>query len=142
MDMTSRDALTLSELIRTELLAVPIAMWGSFFPCLVAIWRFIELRRPGILGELRAGFDSEPYFEGKGSEWFCTVLFNDEEYIQLVEQIMYPVAIELKAGHLRALERGSLNASDVPKIDTDKTGRLAELVLVSVDKAVTEGSIA
>ena len=116
-------------------------MWGSFFPCLISVWRFIEVRRPGILGELRAGYDSEPYFEGKGSEWFCSVLFNNDEYIQLIEEIMYPAAIDVKTKHPKAFERGSLDLSEAPKIDLDKTARLAEIVLASVDEAVKAGSI-
>ena len=33
-----------------ELCAIPLTYWGFFFPCLVAGWRFVEERVPGVLG--------------------------------------------------------------------------------------------
>src|SRR5215471_16238794 len=56
------DADLLMKLIRTELVSIPIEHWGFFFPAQVAVWRFIEAKRPGVLGELKATFRDEPYF--------------------------------------------------------------------------------
>ena len=53
-------ALLLQDLLRKEFVSIPIEHWGYFFPCHVAVWRFIQTARPGILGELQAGFDEEP----------------------------------------------------------------------------------
>ena len=141
MDSTGSDALKLAELIRGELSAIPFDMWGYFFPCQVGVWRFIELKRPGVLGELKAGYDSEPYFKGKGSTWFCDVLFNDEEYVPLVEDIMYSVVESLKSNHPNVFAKGSLSPLEVPQIAMEKTQHLAAIVLGAVDKALITESI-
>ncbi len=103
--MSSSDLL--NELLRAEMSTIPIEHWGFFFPGHVAVWRFIEAKRPGVLGPLKAGFRSEPYFEGKGATWFCEVLGNDEQYLDLLEAIIYPVTSKAPAGvRERVLERG------------------------------------
>ena len=128
----------LQDLIRKELLSIPIGQWGYFFPCHVAVWRFIEARRPGVLGELRAGFDAEPYFKGKGSGWFCGTLGNRGPYLDSLEEIMYPIADGLSQ---EARARGFLLADEGPAIDLDQVKRLAEIVLSEVDRAVESGLV-
>jgi hypothetical protein len=128
----------LSDLLRRELSTVPVRQWGYFFPVHLAVWRFIEAERPGVIGDLKAGYDREPYFEGTGSEWFCGTLGNNEQYLDLLERLMYPIANQLTA---TAKARGHLLQSEVPQIDPESVNRLADLVLLEVDAALASGEL-
>lgn len=126
-----QDGRLLGDLIRKELLSIPLAQWGYFFPCQVAAWRFIEICRSGHLGPLDAGYDSEPYFFGKGADWFCRELGNSEPYLDLLEAIMYPLVESLP---IAAKVRGYLNdASEIPEIDGTTIEQLAKFILAKVD---------
>jgi hypothetical protein len=123
----------MEQLLRRELVSIPLRNWGFFFPGHVAVWRFIEASRPGVFGELRAGYDTEPYFRGKGSEWFAEVLCNREGYLALLERILYPIVDALSGG---AKERGFLYESETPTLDPDAVDQLATQVLAAVDEAI------
>lgn len=126
------DGPRLKALLRRELAAVPVEHWGYFFPIHVAVWRFIEETRPGFLGQLSAGFKGEPYFRGRGADWFVGTLGNTEDYISLLEEIMYPLTRRLApllAGH------DSFREDELPEISSDLTQRLATVVLREVDHA-------
>src|SRR5262245_17625669 len=84
-------ATLLTRLLRNELTSVPIEHWGHLFPAHVAVWRFIEAMRPGVLAPLKAHFSDRPHFEGQGSSWFVDVLGNRDDYLDLIEGIMYPI---------------------------------------------------
>lgn len=127
---TPEIALSLETLLRTELLSIPFEHWGYFFPCHVAAWRFIQDTRPGILGELQAGYDTEPYFKGKGAEWFCGVLGEQEEYIACLEAIMYPLTSQLSE---KSKARGFPYEEELPPIDLDDIRALASAILKTVD---------
>ncbi len=122
----------LGRLLQSELSNIPLEHWGFFFPCHVAVWRFIELERSGILGGLDAGFDVEPYFRGRGSEWFCDTLGNRDEYLCLLEAIMYPLVDSLPVS---ARERGFLLLDEVPPLDAPTIEALSEFVLSEADMA-------
>ena len=126
------DALLLKTLLRNELMNVPLTHWGYFYPCHIAVWRFIEQKRPGILGELSTGYDAEPYFRGKGSEWFCGTLGNTGEYLDLLEAIMYDLVDGLSPS---TKERGYLLDGECPELDLDIVRTLASAVLAEADKA-------
>ena len=128
----------LKDLIRREIASIPIAHWGYFYPVHVAVWRFIEAERPGVLGELHSGYDTEPYFKGKGSEWFSGTLGNRDEYLDLLEQIMYPIAASLTP---EAKKRGFLLEPEVPLPDSDVVRRLTETVLKAADEGVAQALI-
>jgi hypothetical protein len=131
-------ALLLQELLRKELVSIPIEHWGYFFPCHVAVWRFIQALRPGVLGELQAGFDNEPYFKGRGSEWFCGTLGNHGPYLDALEAIMYPLAGALDQA---ARGRGFLLETEGPTVELGQVRRLADVVLAQVDEGIEGGFI-
>lgn len=128
----------LGALVRRELAALPIEHWGYFFPIHAAVWRFIEERRPGVIDGLNAGYKGEPYFKGRGAEWFVGALGNTEEYISLLEQVMYPLSRQL-APLLR--ERDSLREEELPDLSPDLMGKLAVVVLTAVDRGISEGKL-
>lgn len=141
--MELSDADLLNRLMRTEMTNVPFEHWGFFFPGHVAVWRFIEAKRPGVLGQLKAAFRSEPYFEGKGATWFCDVLGNDEQYLDLLEAIIYPVTSKAStAVRERVLERGFFLDNEILALDAESVRRLAEVVLSKVDEGVRKRLIA
>ena len=136
------DADLLQQLIRAEMRNIPIEHWGFFFPCHVAAWRFIEAKRPEILGPLKAGFRSEPYFEGKGARWFCHVLGNQSEYLDLLEAIMYPITRDASTAiRERVLARGFFKDSEIPPLDPQVVERLAQIILEEVDQGERNGLI-
>ena len=123
-------AVSLEALLRKELLSIPFEHWGYFFPCHVAAWRFIQDVRPGVLGELQAGYKTEPYFKGKGADWFCDVLGNQEEYIGCIEAIMYPLTDQLSE---KSKARGFPYKEELPPLDLDTVRALASAILNAVD---------
>lgn len=125
-------------MLENELSAVPLAHWGYFFPCHVAVWKFIEEFRPGVLGGLQAGYDNEPYFRGRGSLWFCDSLGNNEAYLDLIERLMYSMVRDLMP---ETMARGFLLRTEVPRIDDATMQSLSELVLKAVDEAVSSGEL-
>src|SRR5262245_61272407 len=130
------------ELIRAELVNIPIEHWGFFFPCHVAVWRFIQVMRPGSLPELSARFDKEPVFRGVGSVWFCGTLGNRDDYIDQLEGIMYPVTKEASPKIREAVRvRGFFREKELPPLDPLAVGRLAIIVLREVDAAIASGTI-
>jgi hypothetical protein len=129
----------LSNLLQEEFLNLPIAHWGYFFPCHVAVWRFINRMRPGALGELRAGYKDVPYFDSEGADWFCNVLGTREDYLDEIERIWHSVADSLRT---ESRERGFvLNRNELPPLDGDAVGRLAGIVLTEVERAFKNGEI-
>ena len=142
--MQTADATSLAELIKEELSTLRLEHWEYFFPVEAATWRFIEKARPGALPPLDAGFsEGEPYFAGKGAEWFLNTLFNREDVLALVEKIMYPAFDKLPLG---ARDRGYLRGQEVPAwweraIDPKVIEQLASIVLANVDDARAAGLI-
>jgi hypothetical protein len=133
----------LGRLLRNELANMPIEHWGFFFPAHVAVWRFIETTRPGVLGPLKARFSDQPYFEGKGSSWFCNVLGNRAEYLHLLEAIMYPITRNAPDSVRDAVRaRGFFRDAEIPPLDPGTVRSLAEVVLRAVDQDATSGAIA
>lgn len=127
---------SLDGLLRRELLNIPLEHWGYFFPMQLAVWRYLRGRRPALLGELEAGYDQEPYFKGRGSDWFCTSLGNDLEYLDLLEAIMYPLVDALPR---QAHDRGFVRSNELPDIDAATVARLEEIVLDRADRAIRVG---
>jgi hypothetical protein len=107
------DTSEIGELIRTEFSNVPLEHWGYFFPCHVAVWRYIEARYPGVVGPLRAGYSGEPWFEGTGAHWFCGVLGENPQYLDAVEALSYFVVNHLPD---RARVRGSAERREIPQL--------------------------
>jgi hypothetical protein len=132
----------LMKLVRTELVSIPIEHWGFFFPMHVAVWRFIEAKRPGVLGGLKATFRDEPCFHGKGARWFTRVLGNRADYIDALEAIMYPITRDAPTEtRERVRDRGFFFDSEIPPIETTLVRQLASTVLDEVDKAIHDGLI-
>ena len=123
----------LLEYLEAELCNIPIEHWGFFYPCHVGVWRFIGDTWPGILGELQSGFDEEPYFRGKGSEWFCDTLGNDEAYLEAVERIMTLVVDGVSSG---AKDRGFVAVEELPELPMEAVARLLSAVQAQVDAAL------
>jgi|GEM_PF-3412939 len=129
-------------LVRAELANIPVQHWGFFFPCHVAVWRFIEWARPGVLGEVKALFKDEPVFEGRGATWFCEALGSHEEYVNLLEEVMYPITRDAPSAILDAVRRrGFFRDEEIPSIDPSLVQRLADVVLAFVDQARIAGQI-
>ncbi len=126
------DEARLEQLLRRELQSIPIEHWGFFFPLHVGVWRFIEEKRPGVLGSLDAGFRGEPYFKGKGADWFCHVLGNDPRYIELLESILYPLVHEL-GPKLPGMD--FVPEDQLPPLVGTEVSELARVVLAAVDNA-------
>ena len=107
--MTDRAA-SLEQLVRNELATIPIEQWGYFFPFLVALWRYIESEHPSSLGELRCGYDSEPYFEGPNAAAFMHFV-NAPHVFAAIERLGYAAASDIpEAAH----RRGFVVEQEVP----------------------------
>ena len=127
----------LTQLMQTELVSIPVEQWGFFFPLHVAVWRFIEAKRPGTLGPLKATFREEPYFHGKGATWFTSALGGRDDYLDLLEAIMYPITRNTPAElRERVRARGFFLDSEIPPLDVTLIRRLANIVLREVDSAI------
>jgi hypothetical protein len=132
----------LTSLIRRELVTIPIDQWGFFFPCLLATWRFIEKKRPGTLAPAKGGFDTKPYFEGRGARWFMEGLTSNDRFVELLEAIMYPITRDApERVRDRVMQRGFFLDEEVPEIPSALVDELAAVTLVEVDRAVAAGSI-
>lgn len=136
--MSPNNAQLLQELIKNELSTVPLENWRYFFPCSVAVWRFIELQFPGVFGPLQAGFDTEPFFIGKGAKWFCDVLQNDEEYLDLLESIMYEVVRKLGK---HSKERGFLIKAETPELNGETINQLAQVIASKLEEGIKSSQI-
>lgn len=136
--MPINNAEQLQELIKNELSTIPLEKWRYFFPCSVAVWRFIESQFPGVFGSLQAGFDTEPFFIGKGAKWFCDVLQNDEEYLDLLESIMYEVVRKLGK---HSKERGFLIKTEVPEFNSETINYLAQVIVSKVEDGIKNSQI-
>ncbi len=120
------------ELLRTELLNIPLAQWGFFFPLHGATWRFVETLSSKLIGELDAGYDDEPYFKGRGAKWFVTNITNNSRYLDLAEDIMYSVTDGLPRA---CFERGFVRESELPVIDPATVNQLQAVILEAVEAA-------
>jgi hypothetical protein len=129
---------TLEELLRLELSNVPIEHWKDFFPAYTAIWRFIEQTWPGSLGPIRAGYDTEPYFEGRGSRWFTENLLQDERVIDAIESIMYSTVDSLACV---IPGRDSLRLDEIPALNAGTVSTLARAVSERVDEALRTNAL-
>jgi len=127
----------LAELLRLELSNIPVEHWEYFFPAWVALWRFVEEARPGVLGELRAGYDREgPYFRGRGATWFMDILANDEGVLQGVERVMYGVADAMRDVLPGAV---SIRVGDLPELPREVLEIVAARALAPTDQAIRDG---
>lgn len=138
MSNRAGEADLLHRLLLNELAAIPVENWRFFFPAHVAVWRFIEEVRPGVLGELSAGFDEEPYFRGRGAEWFCGSLGESSAYLDKLEHIMYSVVNGLDRA---TLQQGVVSRGDVPPLDDESVTQLGQIVLEEVDRALATGAL-
>lgn len=140
--VSKSDQETLMGLIRRELVSIPVSHWGFFFPCHIAVWRFIEIKRPGSIGTLKATYRDEPCFEGAGSKWFCEVLGDNETYLNLLEAIMYPMTLDAAtSARERVRQRGFFLDDELQPLDPEIVQQLAELVLKEVDEGISSGLI-
>jgi hypothetical protein len=89
---TSAEVDRFTDILRAELVSIPLEHWGYFFPATVALWRFIRLSRPDLLGELSAGYKGEPWFRGQGSQWFTSELLNDSRVVDGLDVLMRAMA--------------------------------------------------
>jgi len=128
----------LGTLIRRELAAVPVEHWGFFFPLHVAVWRFLEAVRPAALGPLSTGYDSEPYFQGKGAAWFVGELGNLDDYVEAVDAVMRNVVQSLGA-KVVGVDRFAIE--DIPPTDEELLARLATVAVKAVDEALVDGHV-
>ncbi|QSQ24867.1 hypothetical protein JY651_07975 [Pyxidicoccus parkwayensis] len=140
--MTASSPPPSAELLRTllaqELSSISLTNWGYFYPAQVAVWRFIQAARPGVLDEPLSGFDTEPWWDGKGARWYLDVLWNNEAVLTPVEEVLYPL---VKAVPRRAVERGFLYPHEVPSMPLEPFERLVPAVLTEIDRAVREGLV-
>ena len=90
------DGSLLQGLIRAELGRLRLDHWGYFFPAHLAVWRFIREQRPSALDEVKCGYDTQPWFSGRGAHWFMETLVNRDDFVDLVEAIMYAAADHLR----------------------------------------------
>jgi hypothetical protein len=139
MSTDDADGTLLQGLIRAELLAVWLDHWGYFFPAHIAVWRFIREKRPSALDVLNAGYDTEPWFAGRGAHWFMDQLVNRTDFVDLVERIMYAAADHALA--TPAKERGFLREKEAPEVDLTAASRLARIVLDAVDEGLRTNAI-
>jgi hypothetical protein len=137
--MEGDDASFLQRLIRNELLAIRLDHWGFFFPAHVAVWRFLHDRHPSAFDDVKAGYDTEPWFSGRGAGWFMQDLLNRDEYVDLVEEIMYAAAEQALA--TPAKERGFVRENEIAEVDLGDAGRLARVVLAAADEALRANRI-
>ncbi|HZI10616.1 MAG TPA: hypothetical protein VE153_09530 [Myxococcus sp.] len=126
------DAALLGQLIRTELSAIPLLKWGYFFPCQVAVWRYIHQRAPDLVDDFVGGYDEEPYYEGRGAEWFCQVWEDHDRYWELLEGLMRPLFDALPA---RVRQRGNVMPQEVPSLPTPLVEELTSLVEEAIRSA-------
>src|SRR5262245_1043654 len=141
-DSVNSSAGRMMELIRAELVNIPVEHWGFFFPCHVAVWRFIQVMRPGALPEISARFERQPVFRGTGSVWFCETLGSRDDYIDQLESIMYPITKEAPPKVRDAvLGRGFFHEEELPPINRVAVERLVTIVLSAVDDAIASGAI-
>lgn len=122
----------------TELSTIPLHSWRFFFPFSIAVWRFIQELRPGVLDELRAELRDYPYFEGKGAVWFAETLHDDDDYLTLLEKLFYPVVDAIPD---QAWQRGFAHQQEIAALDNGLIDDLASVVLSSVDAAVADGTM-
>lgn len=125
----------LRDLIRAEMLNIPLAQWGFFFPIHAAVWRFMRTISPSLLGELNAGYDGEPYFKGQGADWFIENITNNPRYIDLAEDIMYNVTSGLPPA---AFDRGFVLDSELLAIDSSTVDELRSVITGEAQKAAGE----
>lgn len=126
MSTEDREHRMLESLIRTELASIPLDGWRQFAPCHIAVWRFIEQTQPGILGPLNVGSSGgDLQFSGEGASWFCEIVSENEEYLDAVERIMYPLVPRIPR---RAFDRGFLYENEVPGLDEQAVRELATVV--------------
>jgi hypothetical protein len=124
--------------LRNEFTSITIRKWGYFFPCLTATWQFITHVRPGVLGDVTAGYDSEPYFIGRGAEWFVDTLLMAQDYQDLVEPIWYQVAHSITPV---IRQREYMRIDEFPELSNNKIEDLSRLILSKVDDGVRQGII-
>lgn len=127
-----KNNLLLNDLLRKKLSSVRFKFWLDYFPCNLAVWRFIEISRPNTLGELNAGFDNGQYFLGKGSQWFTNVLLQNDDYLNAVDSIITDVVTVIAP---RNRFRDFLYETEVPELNKEKVKSLGKLVLELVDNS-------
>lgn len=133
MKKTAHEVL-LEGLIKNELSNIPLSFWGYFFPCYVATGKFIHEIRPDILGEIKAGFTTEPYFEGDNAEWLVNKLGNETAFIDIVEELMMNIINRTPpAQKERILERGFYQIEELPEIDVTAIRGLVSIIIHRID---------
>jgi hypothetical protein len=131
----SAEGQILLELIEYEFSRTKIHQWGYFFPMLIATWRFIWHVRPGFLGDVVDAsyeYGSPPRFKGKNAEWFVEMLVDNNDYQDLVEPLWYQIAEGITP---TIRDRAIMLKEEMPKLDTIKVERLADLILAKIDNA-------
>jgi hypothetical protein len=128
----------LDKLIRDELSNITIDKWGYYFPLMLAIWRYIELRHPGVLGELHARYADEPEISGVGAQWFMGELMNNAELLDVLDAIAYGVVDRLPK---QAMQRGFVTSRDLPDLELGLIGRLRSVIDREVEKLSGESGV-
>ena len=83
------------------------------------------------MGEVNAGYDTEPWFKGRRVDWFCDQLGNDNEYLDCLESIMNRMTSCLTSA---AVHKGSVIEDELPDLPPDVIERLSSRI-VSLVKA-------
>ena len=123
--MSSDRSAHLESLLRREFVSTPLAQWGFFFPVTVAVWRYIQAEWPGAVGELRCGFDTEPYFAGDGADWFIDSVLADERVLGPIERLAYAASAALPAS---AVSRGFAKDEDLAPLSASDIAELVEAI--------------
>jgi hypothetical protein len=126
----------LERFVKEELANVPLAQWGFFFPFWVALWRYIEAEYPGTLGDLRCGYDDEPYFEGPRAATF--IEFTDQANVLDVVEHLARLAADSITENARS--RGFLRLTEVPSLPPEMLVTLSLQVEAFFKRAVRGGS--
>jgi len=133
-----RDVELLVKLLKESISATWILKWGYCYPFDLAVWRFIEKTRPGILGPLNSEYDEEPVFYGNGARWFTETLGSDPDYSADIEKFMYWLIGKIPDS---AKRRGFLRDAEIPPLDLELLDRVVEVVLRRADEAKTQGQV-
>lgn len=121
----------LLELIKKQFVLTSIRKWGYFFPILVATLIFIVKVRSNVLGDFTVGYDTQPYFEGEGLEWFVDSLLFSAEYEDLIEPIFYEVVGGITS---TIKEREHMLLEEIPQLDVDLIDQLRQFILERLDE--------
>ena len=129
---TQHGAERLAELLRAEFRNIPLEHWGFFFPGAVALWRLVHESRPDLLGELSAGYKTEPWFRGHGANWFTSQLLEVPGVVTQLEALMRHAASQVPR---TAWDRGYLQETEVLQFQAGSVEALLGVVTAALPAA-------